>query len=459
MAGNDRKGRTATQGEGDGDDRSILTRERLEGYRDRLVNTAILGLPMAAIDWGIEKVSEPLMGAPWHILWFVAPLAVAAWVLWRRVLRRGTLRVRGSMLLFLVCYLSIFNLAAGSDLLVWERETVAFEQEDLARNWLAPAGWGDWRYHLASRPPADSLLTIVTMEEPTGQSLAAMRVQLARLIQVAAESGGRGIGLDFYFSEESTPADGLLCNTVEAAGIDVIAGHRMIRGETGRLFAESYAETLQPCFPGERRGHLLAYEDPDHTVRQIGRRVQGEEAFSLRVASSLAGGPDELPTTRSNVIRFVEPRARFVTVPFEEFADLPPDELRGLLDGYFIVVGERSKAERFRTPYGERLGVEVHAAAIASLLTDTTIERPPWWTSLLLILVSCYLIVVLAVDGMPTRRLAVVAAAISVFVFAAAAAAMALWNVWLDVIYAVAAVWLLLGLLPPLRERLDAAES
>jgi predicted PurR-regulated permease PerM len=58
---------------------------------------------------------------------------------------------------------------------------------------------------------------------------------------------------------------------------------------------------------------------------------------------------------------------------------------------------------------------------------------------------------------MSTRRLVIAAAAITIMVVAVAAAAMYFSAVWLDVIYAVVATWLLLPLLLGVRKRLHQA--
>src|SRR5262249_25796599 len=120
------------------------------------------------------------------------------------------------------------------------------------------------------------------------------------------------------------------------------------------------------------------------------------------------------------------------------------------------LVGERSPEETFHTPFGDRPGVEVHAAAIASLLDGVWIERPPWWSGLLIIVVACYLIAVLVEDGLSVRTLVLIALGISVFLVGGSALAMRLWQVWLDVIYPLVAIWLLLGLLLMLRKKLGA---
>jgi CHASE2 domain-containing sensor protein len=438
--------------------------ERLKRYKERLVEATILGLPIALINLVHGKVSGVLTSQPWHVLWFIAPLAGAAWVLWPRLKKAGALHVRGATLLFLVCYLSVFTLAAASDLLVWKRSTVTFDEGELPRNWLLPAGWGDWRYRLVPRSQTlESLLVVVTMEKPAeGATRDALRFELARLIQFAAQSRARGIALDFYFGRESSDVDGFLCQVVDSmnrAGFPVIAGQRIVRGQMGRPYAERYADSIEPCFPDDHRGHLLAYKDADGVIRHVALRLRQirSTSLSLKVASQL-DRDRTLPT--GSLLQFVESQDTLPPLEYERLAREPPEELASVLRGHFVLVGERSQSERFQTPFGERLGVEVHAAAIGSLLTGRWIKRPSWWSGLLIIVLACYAIVALAAEGASSRKLLLIALGVSVFLVLASALAMRLWLVWLDVIYALVAVWLLVGLLQILRKSLRmAAES
>ncbi len=452
---------SAAPGEDKGGRRPVLTPERLERYRERLLEAAILGCPIAVIEWGVGKISARLTSQPWHILWFIAPLAVTAWIAWQRVMNRRVLRVRGAMLVFLICYLSVFTLAAASDLLVWKRLTVIDHQE-APRHWLLPAGWGDWRYGFAARDAPEARLVVMTMKPPEeGATRSAVRFELARLIKLAASKHAIGIAFDLYFGTEPSEVDAFLCGIVNGANIPVIAGERVVKGEIGLLRVESYAKSIEPCFPEEHRGHLLAYRDADGVVRNVGLRIQdGWDSLSLRVADQLSRDRPQDKATKpaTRMMQFLFPQPGFTLLDYERLASLRPEELDAL-KGRFLLVGERSQAEIFHTPFGDRLGVEVHAAAIASLLAGHWIMRPPWWSGFLIIVVACYVIAALAADGASRGKLLAVALGISAFLVAAAALAMRLWYVWLDVVYPLVAVWLLLGLLVLLKRRLGAVPA
>ena len=447
---------TSPAGEKDeGQKRIAASAERLQRLKERLLDTAILGLPIALINLVHTKIIGDLTSAPWHILWFIAPLAVAAWVLWSQLRRQGTIRVRGAMLPFLVCYLSVFTLASGSDLLVWRRQTVALDEAALPRNWLAPAGWGDWRYRFVRHPPEiDSPLVVVTMEKPGPDATRnAVRFELARLIRIASASGAKGVAFDFYFGREPSDVDAFLCRVVADAGITVMAGERVSQGRHGDLRAESYPDSISPCFPPDHRGHLIAFRDADGVIRQVALRLADASSTSLsaQVASQLGWDRARL---KGEVFQFVEPARGIRPVSYEDFRDYGKDELTRKLRGRFILVGERSQAETFQTPFGKRLGVEVHAAAIWSLVTGSWIVRPPWWSSLLIVVVACYLMAMLAAEGASSRKLLLVTVATSAFVVVASVVAIRLLLVWLDVIYPLVAVWVFLGLLLTLRRKL-----
>jgi CHASE2 domain-containing sensor protein len=125
-----------------------------------------------------------------------------------------------------------------------------------------------------------------------------------------------------------------------------------------------------------------------------------------------------------------------------------------VLQDRFLLVGEGSGTDVFNTPFGRLPGTVVHAYAIDSLLASHYITRPPAWLSACVVFASCYILTLLAALQMSTRRLVIAAAGITIMVVAVAAAAMHFSAVWLDVIYAVVATWLLLPLLLGVRKRL-----
>jgi CHASE2 domain-containing sensor protein len=73
------------------------------------------------------------------------------------------------------------------------------------------------------------------MEKPARDRPATLqRFELARLIELASQSGARGVALDFYFGREPSDVDAFLCQVVNRAndtGKPVIAGQKIVRGD------------------------------------------------------------------------------------------------------------------------------------------------------------------------------------------------------------------------------------
>jgi len=131
----------------------------------------------------------------------------------------------------------------------------------------------------------------------------------------------------------------------------------------------------------------------------------------------------------------------------------------GLKD-LFLLVGERSTSDRFRTPgkdgtagkdkaTGEAMtaGVVIHAYAANSLYSKRYFTRPPAWFSGFMMIAVCGVLALLALQGAGLRQLLIVAAIESLAVVAVAIVAAKFLFVWLDVIYALVALWLLVPLL------------
>lgn len=429
---------------------------RLGRYGGRLLDAILLGVPLALIERANASLTGSLFAQPWRILWIVAPLAVATWLLWRQVIKHQALQVRGPMLLFLIGYLSIFTLAASSDLLAWRRSTVTFEEGLRPRAWLLPAGWGDWHYWLAKRVHEDRLVVITMDTVPSTALAGAQRVDFATLIQLARHDGAAGIAFDYFF-EDASPLDPILCGAVDAAraeSIPVIGGQRLKQDSSGGPpYPGMYPAGLEVCFPPAHRGLLHAYADADNVVRQIVLRalVRDSAAFSLIVATQFPGSHTFAEGT---LLQFVEPRDGLWVIPYSELARLSTERLHSLFYRHFILVGQRSPRETIPTPFGDRLGVVIHAAAISSLLNDNWIRRPVWWSSLLVMVVACYVVAGVVLSESSKARMWIVVAGLSVALFAGAALAMWVWQVWLDIIYPMVAMWLLFALLLTLRKRL-----
>lgn len=435
--------------------RSDAVQKLIEGWGRTLLNALATGVAVLLIGTINKRIHDSLIAEPWRALFLMGPLAALAWWCWRASRRGTSPMLRGPFALFLVCYLSVFTLAAGSDLLVWRRTLVGTDEARLPRSWITPARLGDWRYALAQRPRAEPALFVVTVDPPVGETRESARFQLARLIAVAAADGARGIALDLYFDPAPSEADGFICRAAadaEAAGMSLIPGYTLDTATiAGRRLPNREPQELRACPPWQKeRGHLLGYREPDGRVRAVPLRLDdppGAEALGLRVAAAIAAQQGrELDPPAGDLFHFLEPDDTPQAISYADLAAIDPIDRRALLDGRFLLVGEASSREWFETPYGPRLGVHVHANVVQSLLAGRAMQRTPWWSGLLVILVACFVITHLAAHGAAPRRL-VGAAALITALMILAALGLARSGVWVDVVYVIAAVWPLTGLL------------
>jgi CHASE2 domain-containing sensor protein len=418
--------------------------ERFSTYQERLLQLALLGVPTLILSKLNDELSGRILEQPWQALWFLLPIGIAVWLLRRDLAGRREFRIDRRLLLFLGAYVLLFSFASQTSLLDWNRNLTVFGRES-GRSWLTPVSWGDWRYRLVPKKRDSDELVIVLLEPAVGKSREVARKEIVDLIAIAAGNGAKGVALDFYFEGESE-IDRLLCTVIERSGIPVFAGYGFERFR-GRIAESPTPESLRPCLPAENMGHLAGFIDADGVARLTPLYFLNDEtrpALSLLVARSLSGDVG-LRLPRDGLLRFVEPAAAHEPL---RLADLQTTEAaRNLLRNRFVLVGEESKADSFCTPFGRKPGVVIHADAVHSLREAHFIQRQSWWVGLGFILVFCYWLAALCVNGASAARLAVVCGAATVFLVGVSVGAMLVGPLWFDMVYPVASVWLLLPLL------------
>jgi CHASE2 domain-containing sensor protein len=178
-------------------------------------------------------------------------------------------------------------------------------------------------------------------------------------------------------------------------------------------------------------------------VRAVPLYFQGDresESLSLKIARKL---DPQVKVPANGLLQFIKPEKDFPAITYEEL-EQGSDEDRAILRSRFILVGENSERDSFRTPYGTRPGIAVHAYAIQSLRHNHFITRAPWWISLLMILLLCYLMMVLTARGVGNLKLIIINLAFSVLIVGIAIIAMYLWLTWIDLVYPLLATWVFL---------------
>ena len=424
-----------------------------EIFRSKAIDVVVLGLPVALFGKIWDLVAASILGQPWQAAWFLIPLVVLAAAVWLMLRRTGQFKLNWRSRVFLLLYVTVFSGAAVTNLLNWSRSLTVLGTP-APRNWLTPVWAGDWRYLLVRKTSALApKLAIVTTPDSTGRPREETRFEMARLVKIAAAAGAKGIAFDFYLDKDSR-VDSVLCSAIGSAEIPVILGHSFSRTHDevvpGRL-----PDGIRKCLPaGILQGHLAGFRDPDRVVRFIPLFFgtdQARPALSLRIArqlSELAVDHPPVETPLDGLLRFVEPAAPHLMLTYADLTDRKKAAVhQPMLLDRFVLVGEDSPRELLHTPFGDKLGVEIHADAVHSLRHRSYIRTIPWWASALTILVICYFLTVLAARGVAARRLIALAVVLSTVLFALAAAAMLAAQVWVDVVYPVAALWLLIPLL------------
>jgi CHASE2 domain-containing sensor protein len=426
---------------------------QLTRWRERLLDTAVLAVPLGVIARASDWIQSSYLEEPWKVLWISAPLVLCGWLSWRILYRSGPERFDWRYALFVSVYGSGFAVASATDPLAWRRVPV-----DVAAAgthwWVLPVTLGDWRYWFA--PPAPEQPkgpVVILLDRSANDSPAQLRLRDRRIVSLARAGGATGVAFDVTFDGPSLPqADLGLCKVVEESGLRVLSAHGYVR-MNGVGYVITQAETQLPCFPVTNQGHAMGIAEVDGRVRTIPfywRGFQSQPALSVRIAEAMLGAGASLPPPSSPPLRFL-PRRKLADGRYEDVYSsehLPLLEAApAALRDRFVLVGDHSTSDTFRSPFGAVPGTVLHAFAVDSLLHSRFLTRAPGWLSTVVILVACYLLGVFASTGRSARSLLLMTAAISGAALVMAAAAVFFFSVWLEVIYVIAATWTLIPLL------------
>jgi CHASE2 domain-containing sensor protein len=168
--------------------------------------------------------------------------------------------------------------------------------------------------------------------------------------------------------------------------------------------------------------------------------------LSLRVAGALMGKKEsEIAMPATGLLHFVAPSRLPGTITYEELRSDPG--VAGFLRDQCVLAGENSDSDSFETPFGKVAGVNIHAFAAESLVHGRFITHIPFWQNFLLIFAVCYIVAALVAQGVSVPKLLMFVSAASLAMLLFAGLTIRLWRVWIDVVYFIAAVWLLVPLL------------
>lgn len=432
--------------------------------QDLLKQLAML-LPMLGISMIGATLSDSF-NHPENALPIILPAIVIEALILVRSTTRQKLQLGWSAFIFVLLYVLIFCVAAATNILDWKR-TLVGKQDDVPHYAVALNRLGDWHYKFAAEEPALPNLVIVLMK-PVGRLPDARpdprgRVDLADLLAIAQDAGAKGVAIDSYFVDPTTVKgfvdptkvksakeigiDNRLCTRVEEAkksAMKVFVAYDF-ESTQDRLTPIKIDAALGRCLPESDQGHIRGYADRDGVIRSLPMYFwnDGEnEALSLKIARSLNS---TVRTPDNGVLQFTKPKNEFTTVTFEQLNE--PDANRNILNRSFILVGDDSSRDSFRTPFGVKHGVVIHAYAVQALIQGRFIRRPRWSLDFFQIGIWCYLLTLLTVRGGGNRQLTLVNIAASLVIVGIAVFAMRRWLIWIDLIYPLLAGWFLLFLI------------
>ncbi len=268
--------------------------------------------------------------------------------------------------------------------------------------------------------PAAGDIVIVAIDDHSltelGEFSSWPRTYHASLVDDLKADGARLIVFDILFSE-TTPSDGALAAAIAEAGNVILPyGYsRVTYGTTAAGRSISLEDRIEPCDtlkePALTLGHAVMLPDEDGIVRRVPLYLGSGEAPqpSLALASvasylrrpqvtdgpiangtvPLAGRSIPVDAYGNMLINYgdeVEGLTRFTEVSYSDVlaGTAGPEVFRGKI--VLIGVTATGLGDTFWTPLGEVMrGVELHAAAMETVLTARFLHPVPMWGDLLVI--------------------------------------------------------------------------
>lgn len=440
----------------------------LDGCRDKLLETAAIGLPTAIFTLICDRVAKHVLDSPWQVLWVVIPFAFLAWIAWKLVRRQAPRKLDWRLLLFCSFYSVTFALASTAQLTAWKRHPVS-GNDAAHQTWTSvfPIRWGDWRYrYFVHDPPAPEAppIALLLIEPTPHANKNELRNRDVKVITLARRGNVAGLVLDFIYRGPSE-IDAYFCKDIgaftdkgkkEEVQRALVTAYEMRPVPAFNRYERSPRFDEQPpCLLQTQQGHAMGLADIDGIVRGIPLFWESPQrkhpALSWQLTTQLKKQQKERAREPTDLFLRILPAPQDAMAIYTSQQKL--SESPDVLSGVILVVGDQSKGDEFHTPFGDVPGAKLHAFAIYDLLNGYSLTRPPQWLYALFIIAICTLGTAFASGGASLPRMLLGAAGMTAFILLLSASVMYFLSIWLDAIYPITAIWLLIPLTLLLRRQ------
>jgi hypothetical protein len=402
-----------------------------EDVRKDFFKLVVLAIPGYIVNAVVEKLGLQYAKEPVLIIAVAVPVIVAVWIAVQILTGRSGFTISRRALVLVFAYSIIFSCVSLSGLF-WRRSAV---NEPKAPPQTRGPSWvsrlSAWRYAMIQRPEPLPGLLIITTPDPNGRKIDDVRAEIFDLLENTKKA--EGIAFDLAFEDSSPAWDRNICSNVTQ---EVFAVERhATNGDMIEIIP--ITPTIGDCLNG-RLGHAGVVPDRDLVVRGVPMSLPGlpdTKALSWLYANAIAAArKTTVDEPNGGYVEFIAPSKDVPTITLEKaYGDW------NITTGRFLLVGS---VDHFQTPFGDRLGVRIHADALQGLLTGFYIRRPGWVWTFPVILVSCYIAMAAAVRRQRFRDTLLAGTLSLVVIAVSAVVAMHFWAVWLDLAIPVIAVFL-----------------
>lgn len=246
--------------------------------------------------------------------------------------------------------------------------------------------------HSGSEPQQCEMITIVDMTELH------QRGDIAMLFEEINMNDPLLVGVDLIFEGVKDDALGneLLTGAVQGMSDAAVFSRKLIDYNSDQ---DTFTGSVRSFF-AEDLGVKEAYTNLNSNmqgkvIREMSIRQSNNEEELLSFPAQLAAKFDESLYERENENLIINySNVSFPVVKWDEIA-----ENSDLIEGHIVLVGTMTEEQDMHmTPLGKMAGLELQAYSLLTLLEHKNIQKTPWWITLLLGLILCYLLG-LAIDS------------------------------------------------------------